>query len=361
MSRFWSDGLSEFEPYVPGEQPKDRKYVKLNTNENPYPPSPAVLEAIRAAADGDLRLYPDPTCDALRAAIARAYSCNKEEIFVGNGSDEVLAFAFPAFFRRRDAAGSPAPLRFPDITYSFYPVYAKFFGIPFETLALREDFSVPIEGYLAPGAGAIVCNPNAPTSRPLSLAEVRRIVEYNLALDRVVLVDEAYVDFGGESAVGLVAEFPNLLVVQTLSKSRSLAGLRVGYAFGHPDLVEALERVKSSINSYTVDRLAMAGAIAAFGDHAHFEETRRRVMATRAWASAELRALGFDVADSGANFVFIRHPRVHASALFSGLRERGVLVRYFRKPRIDNFLRVSIGTDEEMRVFLDAVRELSRM
>ena len=358
MSAFWSDGIADLEPYVPGEQPRDRRYVKLNTNENPYPPSPAVLAAIRDAANDDLRLYPDPTCDALRAALARAYGLKPEQTFVGNGSDEVLAFCFPAFFRRRDAAGTPEPLLYPDITYSFYPVYSKFFGIEARRFPLADDFSVPLQAYLQPAAGAVVCNPNAPTSRPISRDEVRRVASFHLARNRVVLVDEAYVDFGGESSVGLVDEFPNLAVVHTMSKSRALAGLRVGFAFGQSHLIEALERVKSCVNSYTIDRLAMAGAIAALGDTAWFQETRRKVMATREWVVRDLRALGFTVPASGANFIFVSHPDHAASDLFAGLRARGILVRYFAKPRIDRYLRVSIGSDDDMRAFLDAIRAL---
>ena len=352
MSVYWSEGLGEIEPYVPGEQPRDQKYVKLNTNENPYPPSPRVMDAIRAAVDGSLRLYPDPTGDSLRSTIAGKYGLPRERIFLGNGSDEILAFAFAAFLDHEE------PLLHPDISYSFYPVYARFFGLKSRTIAVRADLSLPVEDFLVPNGGIVIANPNAPTGEFLPIAGIRTLLDHNLAAGRVVIVDEAYVDFGGESASPLVAEYPNLLVVHTLSKSKSLAGLRVGYAFCQEDLVAGLERVKSSINSYTVDRLALAGAAAAFEDEAYYRDTRAKVMATRAWVSAELGALGFRVLPSAANFVFISHASARAELLYTGLRARGVLVRYFRKPRIDNYLRVSIGTDAEMLVLIEKLREI---
>ncbi|MEI6875283.1 MAG: histidinol-phosphate transaminase [Spirochaetota bacterium] len=349
MSKYWSRGIAGLATYVPGEQPQDRRYVKLNTNENPYPPSPRVLEAIQKANDERLRLYPDPECVVLREAIARRHRLTREEVFVGNGSDEILAFAFAAFFDRGEA------ILYPDISYSFYPVYADFFKLSSRTVALNGDFSIPVDAFLVPNGGIIFPNPNAPTSIALGLGEIRRILDHNLALGRVVVIDEAYVDFGAESSTGLVGDYPNLLVVQTLSKSRSLAGLRGGFAFGHRDLVEGLSRVKNSINSYTLDRLVQAGATAAILDEAWFEETRVRVMRTRDRVAAQLRALGFDVADSRANFLFISHARAPAAELYSRLKEKGVLVRYFKKPRIDNHLRVSVGTDEEMDGFLVAL------
>jgi len=352
MSVYWSDGIGEIEPYVPGEQPRDQKYVKLNTNENPYPPSPWVLEAIRKAVDASLRLYPDPSGEALRTTIAAKYFLPRERIFLGNGSDEILAFAFAAFLDHEE------PLLHPDISYSFYPVYARFFGLKSRTIAVRPDFSLPVEDFLVPNGGIVIANPNAPTGEFLPLSRIRLLLDYNLAAGRVVIVDEAYVDFGGETASPLVAEYPNLLVVHTLSKSKSLAGLRVGYAFGQEELIAGLERVKSSVNSYTVDRLALAGAAAAFEDEPYYRETRARVMATREWATAELESLGFTVLPSTANFVFVSHRTAKAERIYAELKARGVLVRYFRRPRIDNHLRVSIGTDAEMLVLIEKLKEI---
>jgi len=350
LSKYWSELTASLVPYVPGEQPKDQKYIKLNTNENPYPPSPKAIEAIRAAAGADLRLYPDPSCDALRETIAAYYGLTNEHVFVGNGSDEILAFAFPAFF------SASRPILFPDITYTFYPVYAQLYGLAYETVPTDEQFRIYARDYNVPNGGIVLPNPNAPTARYLLIEEIHEILETNK--DQVVIVDEAYIDFGGESAVRFVKEYPNLLVVQTLSKSRSLAGLRVGMAMGHPDLIEGLNRVKNSFNSYTLDRLAMAGAIAAIKDRAYFEETTGKVTATRDRTVEALRPLGFETVESKANFIFITHPHRSAKDLFSALRDRGILVRYFNKPRIDQYLRVSIGTDEEMDSFIAALREI---
>jgi len=350
LSRYWSELTAALEPYVPGEQPKDRRYIKLNTNENPYPPSPKALEAIREAAGADLRLYPDPTCDALRESIASHYGMTKDHVFVGNGSDEILAFAFPAFFSAKE------PILFPDVTYSFYPVYSQLYGIPYVTVPTDEQFRIDPGSYGTPNGGVILPNPNAPTSLGLNADGIKEILEANK--HRVVIVDEAYIDFGGESVVPLIPDYPNLLVVQTLSKSRSLAGLRVGIALGQPDLIEGLNRIKNSFNSYTLDRLALAGAIASFADQVYFEETKRKVIATRERTTADLRLMGFQVLDSMANFIFVTHPVKEARELFSELKERGILVRYFNKPRIDKYLRVSIGTDEEMDSFLGALKEI---
>lgn len=351
MSKYWSDLAASLVPYVPGEQPKDRQYVKLNTNENPYPPSPSVMRAIREAADGDLRLYPDPTCSDLAARAAAHYGVEPNGIFVGNGSDEILAFAFAAFFSPKNE-----PILFPDITYSFYKVYAGLYNVPYRTVPLDDDFGVQLDRFMEPNGGIVLPNPNAPTARYIEADSFRRLLERNP--DAVVIIDEAYIDFGGRSAVGMTADYPNLLVVQTLSKSRSLAGLRVGFAIGHPDLIEGLNRVKNSFNSYTIDRLALAGAAAALEDRDYFEETTRKVVATRERTAARLQQLGFRVIDSAANFVFVSHPDRSAASLFQDLKHRGVLVRYFKQPRIDNFLRVSIGTDEEMDRFLREVEEL---
>ena len=351
MKNFWSKRIRDMVPYVPGEQPKDRKFIKLNTNENPYPPSPKALEAIRAAVGDGLRLYPDPECAELRDAIAEYHGLPSDMVFAGNGSDEILAFCFQAFF------DPDRTILFPDITYSFYPVYAAYFGLTFREVPLDGDFGMPVAELCRGGSGGVVvANPNAPTGRAIELHALRAILESNR--DCVVLVDEAYVDFGAQSAAGLVPEYDNLVVVHTLSKSRSLAGLRVGYALGQPNLTAALRCVRDSINSYTVDQLAQAGGAAAMRDRAYFEATAAKVQATRERTAARLRELGFTVYPSAANFIFISHPDRAARALLAGLREKGVLVRWFDRPRIDNYLRVSIGTDEEMDAFCAAVQEL---
>lgn len=350
LSKFWSPLAASLVPYVPGEQPKDKKYIKLNTNENPYPPSSLVIEAITAAANDDLRLYPDPTCEALVKAAADYYGLSPKQAFVGNGSDEILAFAFAAFFK------PDKPILFPDITYSFYKVYAKLYNLQTELIPLNEQFHVEAEAYNKDNGGVIIPNPNAPTAQLLPLNDIRKILDMNP--DQVVVIDEAYIDFGGESAVSLINDYPNLLVVQTLSKSRSLAGLRVGFAFGSEELMDGLNRIKNSFNSYTIDRLAMAGAIAALQDEAYFRDTTEKVIRTREHTVQQLKELGFKVTDSKANFVFISHPSVSAKLIFQQLREKGVLVRYFDQPRIDEYLRVSIGTDEEMAAFVQALKEI---
>ncbi|CAG0999852.1 histidinol-phosphate aminotransferase [Methylophilaceae bacterium] len=338
-------------PYVPGEQPKLANLVKLNTNENPYGPSPKVLDALRAEAAETLRLYPDPNSDQLKAAIARYHGLNASQVFVGNGSDEVLAHTFQALLNH------DAPLLFPDITYSFYPVYCGLYGIHYETIPLTEEFEIDVDDYLKPNGGIIFPNPNAPTGIPLKLSGIERLLRANT--DSVVVIDEAYVDFGTESAVGLIHRFPNLLVIHTLSKARSLAGLRVGYAVGHPDLIEALTRVKDSFNSYPLDRFASAGAIAAMEDHEYFEATRRKVMATRDDLVSALRQLGFEVLPSGANFIFARHPGKDGIELASELRERSIIVRHFKNPaRIAPFLRITIGTDLQNQQLILALREI---
>lgn len=354
MSRFWSPVVGTLSPYVPGEQPKLQNLIKLNTNEHPYGPSPKVLDAIRAACDDTLKLYPDPSSDRLRQAIAATVGVEPAQVFVGNGSDEVLAHVFLALLKH------DRPLRFPDITYSFYPVYCGLYGVQYETLPLTADFRINVDDYL-PGAngaaGAIIFpNPNAPTGRALSLAEVERIVAGNP--DAVVVVDEAYVDFGGESAVGLVARYDNLLVVQTLSKSRSLAGLRVGFAVGSAELIDGLERVKNSFNSYPIDRLASVGAVAALEDTEYFEQTRNAVIETRSRMTAGLEALGFEVLPSAANFVFARHPEKDAATLAAALRERSIIVRHFRHARIDQFLRITVGTEGQCDMLLQALDKI---
>jgi histidinol-phosphate aminotransferase len=351
MSKYWSQTVKNIKPYVPGEQPKDRKYIKLNTNENPYPPSPRVIEAIKNAANETLRLYPDPSGDELRDTIAGVFGLKRENVFIGNGSDELLAFCFPAFF---EPAG--LPVLFADVTYSFYPVYAEFFRTPYRLIEVDDAFNVPVEGYLRENGGIIIANPNAPSGRGVSSADIENILKQNE--NSVVILDEAYIDFGGASVVGLINRYPNLLVIRTLSKSYSLAGLRVGFALGNKDLIEGIIRVKDSINSYTVDRLAQAGAREAIKDDAYFQETRSKIIRTREHVSARLIAMGFQVIPSQANFVFISNPQCPGRLLFQQLREKGILVRYFDKPKIDNFLRVTIGTDEEMDRFLAAIASI---
>ncbi|AAU92590.1 MULTISPECIES: histidinol-phosphate transaminase [Methylococcus] len=350
MNPYWSALVRDLKPYVPGEQPKLDNLVKLNTNENPYPPSPKVLAAIRGELGASLRLYPDPNAELLKQAIARYHGVGANQVFVGNGSDEVLAHAFQALLKQT------RPILFPDITYSFYPVYCGLYDIAHETVPLTESFEIRIEDYLRPNGGVVFPNPNAPTGRLLPLADIETLLSKNR--DSVVIVDEAYIDFGGESAAALVNRFPHLLVIQTLSKSRSLAGLRVGFALGEPGLIEALERVKGSFNSYPLDRLAIVGGVAAFDDRDHFEWSRQAIMWTRQWLSRGLAELGFEVLPSAANFVFVRHPRHDGAELAAALRDRHIIVRHFKLPRIDQFLRITVGTEGECQILLDALSEL---
>ncbi|MGE3772241.1 MAG: histidinol-phosphate transaminase [Gammaproteobacteria bacterium] len=350
MNRYWNEIVRGLSPYVPGEQPKIDRLVKLNTNENPYPPAPGVLDAIRAETGAALRRYPDPNADRLKAAIAAHFGLAPAQVFVGNGSDEVLAHAFHGLLKQQ------APVRFPDITYSFYPVYCRLYGIDYEAVPLGEDFSVDLAGYAGRCGGVILPNPNAPTGCALPLAAIETLLR--LQPDVVVVIDEAYVDFGADSAVALIERHPNLLVTQTLSKSRSLAGLRVGYALGDAGLVEGLERVKNSFNSYPLDRLAIAGAVAAFEDREHFEATRRKIIASRERLAQALAALRFEVLPSGANFVFARHATRDAAELQRSLRERRIIVRHFAQPRIEQFLRITVGTDEECDALVAAVDEI---
>ena len=350
MSRFWSPFVNALVPYVPGEQPKLTKLVKLNTNENPYGPSPKALAAMRAELTDDLRLYPDPNGDLLKQAVADYYDVKPNQVFLGNGSDEVLAHAFNAFFQHGK------PLLFPDISYSFYPVYCGLYDIEFDAIPLDEQFQIRVEDYAKPNGGIIFPNPNAPTGCVVGLEAVEAMLK--ASPDSVVIVDEAYIDFGGETAISLVGRYPNLLVTQTLSKSRSLAGLRVGLAVGHPDLVEALERVKNSFNSYPLDRLAIVGAAAAFEDREHFDFTRKAVIASREALTSELQAKGFEVLPSAANFIFTRHPQHDAAGIAAKLREQGVIVRHFKQERIAQFLRISIGTPEQNQALLDGLAGL---
>jgi histidinol-phosphate aminotransferase len=352
MSRYWSNTVKNIKPYTPGEQPKDRKYIKLNTNENPYPPSPRVIEAINNAADETLRLYPDPMGGELRETIAGYYRLRKNNIFIGNGSDEVLAFSFPAFF---EPAGKP--VLFAEVTYSFYPVYTAFFNINYRLIPVDEEFNISEEGYYQDNGGIIIANPNAPSGKGVSEKTMEAILSRNE--NSVVIVDEAYVDFGGLSAVKLINDYPNLLVIKTLSKSHSLAGLRVGYALGNEELIEGIIRVKDSINSYTVDRLAVAGAREAIKDDDYFQETRSKIMKSRERVSARLTEMGFKVIPSQANFIFISSEQCPGGLLFQRLRAKGILVRHFNKPKVDNFIRVTIGTDDEMDCFLEVIKAIA--
>jgi histidinol-phosphate aminotransferase len=350
MSRFWSNLTHALMPYVPGEQPRMAELVKLNTNESPIGPSPRVLEAIRAEAADTLRLYPDPQATALRTALAAYHQARPEQVFVGNGSDEVLAHAFAALLKHE------APLLFPDITYSFYPVYCRLFDIAFEAVPLDEAMQVRVTDYRRPSGAIIVPNPNAPTGVALSRAQIATLLEEHP--DAPVVIDEAYVDFGAETAVPLVANHPNLLVVQTMSKSRALAGLRVGYAIGDVALIEALTRVKDSFNSYPLGSLAQAGAIAAVEDEAYFQDSRARVIAGRRRLNEGLAELGFEVLPSAANFVFARHPAHAGAALAAALRQRAVIVRHFAAPRISDYLRITVGTEAQIDRLLSALSDI---
>lgn len=356
-TKYWSATARSLTPYVPGEQPKLANLVKLNTNENPYPPSPRVLAAMREEMGQDgaaLRLYPDPGASHLRQTIARYHDLQPEQVFVGNGSDEVLAHVFLGLLKQA------RPLLFPDITYSFYPVYCGLYGIEHIAVPLAEDFSIDIAAYPRENGGIIFPNPNAPTGRLLARDKIEQLVQDNR--DVVVVIDEAYIDFAeagsAASMLPLIEDHPNLLVVHTLSKSRSLAGLRVGFAAGHVDLIEALQRVKDSFNSYPLDRLALAGAVAAYEDHAWFEQNCQAVKRSRAQLDQGLQALGFVVLPSAANFVFARHPQHDAGALASALRTRGIIVRHFQQARIEQFLRITVGTDAQCTLLLAALREI---
>jgi len=351
MSRFWSAVVHGLTPYVPGEQPRLPNLIKLNTNENPYGPGPRVLEALRGEVGDSLRLYPDPLSERLRQAIARHHALAVDNVFVGNGSDEVLAHAFQALLKHE------APVLFPDITYSFYPVYCRLYGIAYAEVPLNGAFELQVDDYLRPNGGIIFPNPNAPTGRLLGLQQIEKLLQANTA--SVVAVDEAYINFGGVSAVPLIVRYANLLIIQTLSKSRSLAGLRVGYALGHPDLIEALNRVKDSFNSYPLDRFAQAGATAAIEDQAYFEQTWQRVIDSRQRLVAGLQELDFDVVPSTANFVFARHRRHAGAELAARLRADGIVVRNFQHPaRIASYLRITVGTDAQCAALIGTLRKI---
>lgn len=350
MSKFWSKMAKRAEPYVPGEQLDETNIIKLNTNENPYPPSPKVIEALEEGVTSDLRLYPSPTMDDLRSTIGNYYGLKKENVFVGNGSDEVLAFSFMGFF------DPGKPIRFPYITYSFYPVYAKVFDIDYEAIPLQEDYTINVEAFYNSEGGVIFPNPNAPTSIYMPLEQIEQILQHNR--NQVVIIDEAYVDFAPETAASLIEEYDNLLVIQTMSKSRALAGMRIGFALGNEALIEALIRMKDSFNSYPVDRLALIAAKAAMEDRAYFENTTEKIIATRTWVQEDLQQLGFHLIPSATNFVFASHESFPAAKLYEQLRERNILIRYFGTEPIDHFVRITIGTDNEMKQLIEAIKEI---
>ena len=348
--REWEKNIRKVTPYVPGEQPKQKNVIKLNTNENPYPPSPKVTAALQALETDPLRKYPDPAAQRLTDAIADFYGLKPEQVFVGVGSDDVLAMCFLTFFN------SQKPILFPDITYSFYDVWADLFRIPYECQPLNDRFKIVKEDYYRENGGVIFPNPNAPTGELLSLEAIEDILKHNQ--DVVVIVDEAYIDFGGGSALPLLERYENLLVVQTFSKSRSMAGMRIGYALGSADLIRALSDVKYSFNSYTMNATAIALGTAAIQDRAYFEETRAKIITTRERTKQRMRELGFTFGDSKANFLFVTHPSLDAEKLFQALKEAGIYVRYFKKPRIDQYLRITIGTDAEMDALLAFLEDL---
>ena len=345
----WEKNVRKVVPYIPGEQPKAEKMIKLNTNENPYPPSPMAKAALKQMDLDCMRLYPDPTAHVLTDAIAEFYHLKEEQIFVGVGSDDVLAMIFLTFFT------SHKPVLFPDITYSFYDVWAEMLRVPYETVPLNEEFQIRKEDYFRENGGVIFPNPNAPTGLELPLFEVEEIVKANR--DVIVVVDEAYVDFGAASALPLIEKYDNLLVVQTFSKSRGMAGMRIGYAMGNPLLIKYLNDVKYSFNSYTMDQTTLVMGAASMKDRAYFEETVNKVVETREWTKGELRKLGFSFGDSKANFIFASHENCPAKELFEALRKENIFVRYFEKPRIDNYLRITIGTQQEMETFVAFLKD----
>jgi histidinol-phosphate aminotransferase len=348
MSRYWSPIVHKLEPYVPGEQPRALDLVKLNTNENPYGPSPMVLAALKGAAESSLRLYPDPDSSELKEALSQALHVPQAHVFVGNGSDEILAHAFHGLLNHEQA------LLHPDITYSFYPVYCRLYGIESQLIPLTDSLQINCQDYDRGNGGIIFPNPNAPTGSSVSLEDIEALLKRNT--DSVVIIDEAYIDFGGQSAIPLVRQFPNLLVIQTFSKSRSLAGLRVGFAIGQAELIEALEKIKNSFNSYPLGSLSVKGAVAALKDRDYFESSRQKIIGAREQLAKELTAMGFQVAPSVANFIFVRHPNYDGAQLAQELRKRSIIVRHFKAPRIEQFLRITIGTREQCDILCQALR-----
>ena len=352
MSSYWSDFVKDLDPYSPGEQPQISNITKLNTNENPYGPSPAVITAISEAADDRLRLYPPPEAEQLKCKIAEYFQLSATQVFVGNGSDEVLAHIFNGLLTHPEKG----PLLFPDISYSFYPVFCQLYGIHHEKIPLADEFSIDLDDFQRANGGIIFPNPNAPTGLLLGLDAIESLLQKNT--DTVVVVDEAYIDFGGQTAASLIDQYDNLLVVQTMSKSRSLAGMRVGYAMGSEHLIEGLNRIKNSFNSYPLGHLQIAAAIAAFDDTQYFENTRQKVISERERVVDKLQSLGFEVLPSKSNFVLVRHPQNKADLLAQSLREKGIIVRYFAKPRIDQFLRITIGTEAQNTLLIECLKQI---
>ena len=349
-NKFWSPIVNQLDPYVPGEQPQDQQYIKLNTNESPYPPAPAVAATLAAFDCERLRRYPDPESLDLRAALAAYHGLARDQVFVGNGSDEVLAHAFQALLQK------PAPILYPDISYSFYPVYCALYRIEYATLPLDAEFRIDVDAYRPGNGGIIIANPNAPTGIALPVDAIRRLLANNR--DSVVIIDEAYVDFGAESATSLIEDFDNLLVVQTFSKSRNLAGLRLGVAFGQAPLIEALQRIKNSFNSYPIDSLASACALASIADEDYFQQCRQRIIDSRERLANSLAALDFEVLPSQSNFLLAKHAGRSAQSLYLELKNAGILVRYFNKPRIENWLRITVGSDAECDQLLESLRQI---
>ncbi|MDF2950890.1 MAG: histidinol-phosphate aminotransferase [Anaerocolumna sp.] len=350
--REWEKNIRQVVPYVPGEQPNLPDMVKLNTNENPYPPAPGVLKALEEFNVDKLRLYPDPTSIILGNVLADYYKVGTDQVFVGVGSDDVLSMAFLTFFN------SNLPILFPDITYSFYDVWAGLYKIPYETPALDETLRIKKEDYYKENGGIVIANPNAPTSVCEDLSFIRDILEHNKR--SIVIVDEAYIDFGGTSAMELIKEYDNLLVVQTFSKSRSMAGMRIGYAIGHSDLISALHNVKYSVNSYTMNQPSLYLGVEAVKDDRYFKECINKIVNTREYVIEEMKKLGFSMPESKANFIFATHEFIPAAEIFAALRTKNIFVRYFNKPRINNYLRITIGTEEEMKILLDFLKEYVR-
>ena len=348
----WREYVRNVTPYVPGEQPKINNLIKLNTNENPYSPSPVVKdELIKLAEDYDcLRRYPKPDCDALRDALSEYMGIAPGKIFTGVGSDDVICTIFSTFFH------FSLPVLFADITYSFYEVWAEYVGFPKELIPVKDDLSIDINDYRKENGGIVIANPNAPTGLFLPLSKIEEILQFNR--DSIVIVDEAYIDFGGESAVKLIDKYDNLIVTQTYSKSRNLAGLRIGMAFASPELISKIKAIKFSINSYTMNEPSLRLASAVLKDEKYFRECCDKVIKTREWSTEEFKKLGFEFPESSSNFVFVTHPNVNANDIYKALRERGILVRHFNIDRIDNYLRISIGTDEEMKALFTALREI---
>jgi len=349
MSKYWTDLVHQLDPYVPGEQPRDEQIIKLNTNENPYPPSAHVATAIQAYPNDSLRLYPDPESTALKKALATYHDLDASQVFIGNGSDEVLAHSFQTFFKNQ------YPILFADISYSFYPVYCALYTIDYRTVALDDAFCVDPTSYRQPNGGIILPNPNAPTGIAMTLNTIRELLDHN---DSLVIIDEAYVDFGADSAIELIADYPNLLIIRTFSKSRSLAGLRLGYALGQSELIDGLDRVKNSFNSYPIGRLTSVAAMASLSDENYFQQCKNRIIETRTWLQEELLDLGFEVLPSCSNFLFAQHVSRQASELYLELKSAGILVRHFKSARINNFLRISIGSEEECVALISALKQL---